>query len=590
MKHGKAQRRSQSSLRLQLYLVMVLTLAVVIAIFLWTAGSVMDMLAEKNERYLDEVIAMECRNLTRRFDEYVKILYANGYDPSVQALMRCEDAAESYALTRSLSERMKYDLIQREDILDYAVLGQRRDFNVSGRVDLLRQLVQPNPDGHTAVEVSGPLYVNGPWTQGVDAPGGEAALALGASIYTYSVNSRSMEYVGYSAVLCRAENLLVSSAGSEALGTRFYLVHPDGTILAQSDDEEGVLGQKLDVLRDRDRWKERSADVGFGMRLVSLTDYGALYRDLRSVERTFLEGFGLGALVVALLFTVAIRRVVDPIRRLSRFIAMMQFTELDAFSQRIELDGSIEMGRVAQQFNRMLEKIRQLTQSLLQAGNRLHEAQLEQERAKLYALRSQINPHFLYNTLECAKGLAYQNHVPALAGMLDSMARIFRYSIKGPGMVRLKDELEVSRAYLSIQGARFPGRFDVRFEIEDRAPVAEIPKMTLQPLIENSIYHGVEPSLEKCLLTIRARLEEQRTLVLEVCDDGQGMDAQSLEVLRRQLADPQDSGDERRSIGLGNIARRIHLIYGFPYGVSIESELGRGTRVVIRLPYKEDLP
>ena len=587
MKRGETRRGGKISLRQLLYMVMALTLTLVIVIYAWVLENVMGLLAEKNEQYLDEVISMECRNLARKFDEISKIIYTNGYDPSVQSLLNCENAAEGYELRKTLSERMKYDLIQREDVLDYAIIGVTRSFNVAGRIDRIRSIIQPRANGRFGVEVLGPLFTDGEWRADAGGEGEEMVIVFGSPIYTFSLVRHSMEYVGYSAVVCRTDGLLVSANETNKLGTRFYLVNEDGVVVAQSTGES-MLGKTLDAYQDRDRWKERSADVGFGMRLVGLTDYNDLYSELKGVSRNFFMVFGMGTLVIVLLFTFAIRRVIRPIQKLSRFIAMMQFTELDVFNQRIELNESAEMSSVAQQFNRMLEQIRSLTQSLLQANNHLHEAKLEQERAKLYSLRSQINPHFLYNTLECAKGLAYQNQVPSLAHMLDSMARIFRYSIKGSGMVLLKDELEVSRAYLSIQQARFPGRFECRYEIEERAYGALIPKMTLQPLIENSIYHGIEPTLETCLLTIRASVNASKELILEVRDDGQGMDAQSLQMLRQRLQTGEYQDEEYNSIGIGNIAHRIHLIYGDAYGIAVESELGQGMRVMVRLPFEEN--
>lgn len=552
----------------------------IVVVFAWTMERMTDVLTAKNEQYLEEIISMEAASIERKFAKLANIIYTYGYESSMEALMNCDDGYEYYELCEAMNSRLRRTLSLNDEMIDYVFLGQTRDFSVTGELGAARKL-RDDAGSDFKINTSGLVYYYGKsWK---DTP----ALILGSPIYAYSLELHRMEYIGYSAVVCYADQLLIHPNSGQKIDTRFYLVDSDGLVCAQSGGQ-ALYGEHLENHLSSEEFIVHRTNVGLNMQLISLTEYEALYGEIGRVWKGFSQVFFAGMTIILLIFTLSIRSIVRPIHHLSQFIAMMRFTKLDVFQRRIEPDGPKEMVDIANQFNRMLEQIHAMALSLLESSEHLHKAKLEQERIQLYSLRNQINPHFLYNTLECAKGLAYQNNLPSLACMMDSMARIFRYSIKGSGMVLLKEELAISRAYLSIQQARFCGRFETAFEIEDRAHSAVVPKMILQPLIENSVFHGIEPSMDPCRLSIRAMIDESNALVLEVEDDGEGMDAQTLSALQNHIEACHDGGEVHHSIGVSNIAYRIRLIYGAHYGLKIESELAKGTRIILRLPFKED--
>lgn len=570
-----------AGVRTQLFCTMVFMFAVFSAVFFWAMRSGANTLMRRSYQHISELMTLEAKNLTEKFEQIHRMIYINGFEPDIQELLTQENTPyQKYVLTNRLRERFSYLQSQSEGVLAYVFIGPSIDFSTHNGLRQVKAL-QDATTGQVGIVHSEPMeYV--PYPTAYATP----AIIFGSHIYLYSALSQKMEYAGFSAIVYRAESLLISA--NQAQGTQLFLLDENGAVCAQSGNGERI-GSVLDVAGlDEASIAYSVALSNVRMTLLSVTPREAVLGSLRDVCVRFL-GLFAGSMLSALgLFFLFARGTIRPIVQLSRFIARLRFTHLDVFQKRVALGGSREIAMVSSQFNSMFEEIGALTQSLLETQGRLHAAELQKERAQLYSLRNQINPHFLYNTLECAKGIACQANVPPLAEMLDCMSRVFRYNVKGAGVVRLQEELEVTRAYLSIQQKRFPGRFSAGFAIEPQTMRARIPKMTLQPLIENAIFHGVEPQLAPCHLWICAKGEDGG-LTLEVRDDGAGMNPGTLAALRSAVADPTADEDQgHSSIGLQNIACRIRLMYGEPWGVAIDSSLGGGTRVVVRIPLEWD--
>ena len=208
------------------------------------------------------------------------------------------------------------------------------------------------------------------------------------------------------------------------------------------------------------------------------------------------------------------------------------------------------------------------------------------------ALQNQINPHFLYNTLDGIRSQALLKGEEEIADMTGKLSRFFRYSIRNRGdLVTLEEELASVEDYFAIQKYRFEDRFSWKVEVPDRQALHYyLPKMTFQPIVENAIYHGLEPRKEKGLLTIRADLLE-KSLRIRISDDGAGMAAETLERLRRRLAGEmpeQNRNGKRTGIAVYNVNKRLVLLFGEGSGLQISSVPGLGTDVEIRLPLVDE--
>ena len=210
------------------------------------------------------------------------------------------------------------------------------------------------------------------------------------------------------------------------------------------------------------------------------------------------------------------------------------------------------------------------------------------KQAELTALQSQINPHFLCNTLESIRGQALVDGNREIAKMMEALASFFRYSISRRGnFVTLRDELDNIKNYMMIQSYRFNNRFSLEIIIEEDDEKAYdylIPRLILQPVVENSIYHGLEVLPEGGKVVIEVTLTEN-ILILTVSDNGKGMDPKTLSELNARIRSANmETGGDGTGIALPNIHKRIQLLFGEEYGVNIYSTLNQGTDVEIVLP------
>ena len=218
---------------------------------------------------------------------------------------------------------------------------------------------------------------------------------------------------------------------------------------------------------------------------------------------------------------------------------------------------------------------------------------LNKRQAQYLALQNQINPHFLYNTLDGIRSEALIAGVESVAEMTEALAAFFRYTIsKTENMVAVEEELDNCQTYFKIQQYRFGDRLRLHIECdeEDRESIlrCRIPKLTLQPILENSIIHGTELKIGTGNLTIRLGLTQTR-LLIKISDDGVGMDEQTLERLNEKLGKTVEQFDLQKNeksggIALVNVNNRIQLLFGKEYGMHIFSMEGVGTEVEITIP------
>ena len=221
-------------------------------------------------------------------------------------------------------------------------------------------------------------------------------------------------------------------------------------------------------------------------------------------------------------------------------------------------------------------------------------AQVLDKQMELTALQSQINPHFLYNTLDTIRGQALIDGNTEIARMVEALSSFFRYSISRKGnLVTLRDELANINNYMLIQCYRFNNRFSLEIIIDEEDKVAYdylIPRLIIQPVVENAIFHGLEEKLEGGKVTIEVIVTE-KNLILMISDNGKGMERKALNDLNERICsnnrgmEDTMSGNQRSTgIALPNIHRRIQLLFGEEYGVHVYSTIGQGTDVEIVIP------
>lgn len=296
------------------------------------------------------------------------------------------------------------------------------------------------------------------------------------------------------------------------------------------------------------------------------------------------------AAVAVFLNSVLARAWLEPIRKLIQ--STKKISANDYSGEDIRVDNQDEMGELVRAFNKMKFTTAGYIQSLMdnyEMSERLHKEELERLRTermlddtRLELLKSQINPHFLFNTLNTISCMAQLEDADTTGKMITSLSNLFRYNLKTTEqIVPLAQELKVVQDYIYIQQMRFGGRIRYRMDIQVDEDDTMIPAFTLQPLVENAYIHGVSKKEEGGAIVIRSWKEEDR-LILSVADTGLGITPERLVQIEDAL---EKKGSGRIGIGVGNIYRRIRSIY--PDGTfQIISRSGHGTVIRIEIPHR----
>lgn len=262
---------------------------------------------------------------------------------------------------------------------------------------------------------------------------------------------------------------------------------------------------------------------------------------------------------------------------------------------RVEDGGGWEVENLTAAFNGMMERIAQQWQRLeekAEVEKTLHEQKMENLRiagelksSQMQALQRQINPHFLFNTLNMIMDTAYLEEAPETMELLRSAAAFLRYSLDScEKQVTLGREMQALGDYVFLQEKRFGERIRFRFELDESLSGTRMPALVLQPLVENAVAHGVGSYASDARIEIRTERGADGCVLITVRDNGVGMEEQQLQALRERLMRAQDDPQGQCGIGLANVARRLHVFYGGRAALEVRSAQGRGTEVALRLP------
>lgn len=389
----------------------------------------------------------------------------------------------------------------------------------------------------------------------------------------------------YSALSVLFDNVKLSGEGYVYLtdGEGDLLYHPDRTRIASGlvfETNKEAASHRDGIYTEHVGGDTRSVivrGVGYtGWKVVGVVDQPGFTmgsgQDLLFVVVIFCAYFELLIMMNVLLS----KKLTDPIQRLKESVGELE-NGLEGLD--IYVGGTSETRELGQAVQRMVDRLRQLTDDIV----REHE---QKQKSELNALQAQINPHFLYNTLDIIVWMIENGQREDAVRVVTALARFFRISLsKGRNIIPVKDELEHVRNYLLIQEMRYKNKF--RYVI-DAAPEAEnmsTIKLVVQPVVENAIYHSMDFMDGDGVIEIKAAVSGG-DLTITVSDNGLGMTPDVVERLLTTGPDSnrRDSAKKGSGIGLKNVQERIRLYFGAQYGVSIESEPDEGTRVTLHLP------
>jgi two-component system sensor histidine kinase YesM len=366
-------------------------------------------------------------------------------------------------------------------------------------------------------------------------------------------------------------------AGSD--GEEMY--DPSGESALSSEAAEGLaaLGPGPGYFRTSQEYVFYNTVDPIGLRLVKVIPK----RDIdQSAISTMTYGLLVGAVSAALSVLLAVFvawRTARPIVKLAK-----SMRGIDLIDERKELPArsgrTDEIGYLENNLYNMAVRIRSHIQNE-------YKINLEKRTAELKALQSQINPHFLQNTLQLIGGMIFARQPADSYEIIRSLSEMFRYIVREPDhLASLQAELNHLQHYMHIQQKRFSGRLHYTLEVENEALQSELPKLSLQPIVENAFAHGLEFRQEDWKLGVSIKRSGAGVLI-RITDNGAGIKPERLAELRGMLAAGTDGLWARgKSIGLINVAARIRMHFGPMYGISINSEQGKGTDICIRIPWE----
>jgi len=365
-----------------------------------------------------------------------------------------------------------------------------------------------------------------------------------------------------------------------------FIVDQDGNIVyhpqqqqlyneLQTENIDAVMNAKTDTVTvgkgEHEKIYTISRSEKTGWTVVGCMNVAELLKGSRQAQRVYVV-CAAGLIVLALILSrLLARNITYPIQRLRDSMKKVQTGEFPTID--LEVSSENEIGSLTKSFNVMTHRIQELM------AQNIHE-QEQKRKSELKALQSQINPHFLYNTLDSIIWMAEGKKNEEVVLMTASLARLLRQSISNEDeLVSIGQEAEYARSYLTIQKMRYKDKLEFQIDISPAIFGVKIIKLVLQPIIENAIYHGLKYKDSKGFLIVRGYREGEKA-VLEVEDNGVGMDEETLShIFEKHKVNYHSNG-----VGVYNVQKRLKLYYGEEYGIVYKSKKNEGTRAVITIP------
>ena len=386
---------------------------------------------------------------------------------------------------------------------------------------------------------------------------------------------------------------LVSKMGLEK--GNLYVCNPQEKQYVYSQDRKDYLDGRnplgdtvMSHLTDNEGYERIDGNWVFYAKITGTDDYAVLtVSDAEAMgyyfsNRTMMVVILLfSCIFLVLLYVIFSTKMSAPIKKVQNAMRQVEGGQMDV---RLEINSHDEMEIIADGFNKMVERLNDYI-------NQVYVARICQKDAELNALKMQIQPHYLYNTLDVIRMTALEENDEKTAELLECLAHQLRYVMgEHTDCIVLRDELQALREYFVIMKVRYEGRIGLNIQVSDEDTELYIPKLLLQPVVENAIRHGLREKDGEGSVAIRVERKEDH-LEIVVMDDGVGMDEEQVRIMQETLDNPEvgkADANGRLSVGMKNVYDRIKLNCGKEYGFRIESFLGVGTIVTYRLPIWEE--
>lgn len=541
-----------------------------------------------SNRVMTETIDLTFEQMSGRLDEYfenintvAKVFY---FDDDLQQILYEDPELENFRSKTEIQNQLNNIFLMNSTIENsYMVTkgGQlvgtgslKLDFDINELIQTARQsnksivfMAVPGPENQDIIAAVKPLrYV-------------KTLEDLGTGVIL--INKRKLsDMIERNAYGSKLEIMLLDSTGSPIILPESNVKVPINQI--RENDQNGVDTFKTDGKKYR---FSRHISDATGWELVAVVSLNDLYKDSIILAYSILFYIILTLVLVLVITIMTNFQITKPIVMLAEAINKVASGDL---KQKIYFEEKNEITSIADNFNYMVSEIKALTRKIFTTQQRLYESELEKKMFQVNLLQSQINSHFLYNTLSTIRAMAKKGAVDEVSEMISHLVKMLRYASVLDEKVLLKNEFSNVNDYFYIQRMRIGDQLNLQLESMEDLLECEVPKMLLQPVVENSILHGFGAKGGRWMIKISVQ-QKQKDLFVYVMDNGNGIDRSALEQINESLKNKKsmlDTEEPKSSIGLRNIQNRIHTLYGPDYGIRVRSWKTIGTVVEIRIPFK----
>lgn len=382
----------------------------------------------------------------------------------------------------------------------------------------------------------------------------------------------------------REEKTAILSGNDEAIVRNFPIGKKESHIIGKLKDmkrEENSLLTDYQTQRHLLTYQRIYGRSGMEYYTVaSIQDYRNIMSNVSRTNFVSLTTVAVGLVIsvgLILLFSVLFENRIQKLFQQMHRVATGEYEKVEP------LEGTDEVGLIYGELEQMMKEIQVLTEQVVQEQVQKERLHTRQKEVEFKMLADQINPHFIYNTLETIRMKAKMSRQPEIEELVKMLAKIMRRNIQaGPQMVTLASELELTENYLVIQKYRFGDRIISQVTVDDEVDLnCTVIPLIMQPFVENAFVHGLESVDGKGMLGIHVMMEEEEFHII-IEDNGAGICEESLAEIQRDLR--EGASTESKHVGINNVNQRIRIKYGNEYGVTVDSQAGRGTRITLRFP------
>lgn len=390
-------------------------------------------------------------------------------------------------------------------------------------------------------------------------------LGINKDYLSEAFSSLEGEYINNLAVIDQNNRIILSNSNKTKMELS-RLDFSDQNADYAFDLDQQVL--KVHVSLEQPNW-----------RIVTYIPLSQLYQEVYALRWRIIIVCLVVFMAISLLGWLAASDIVKPIYALVKQMEKIQAGETQAL---VDVDRQDELGYLGQVYNKMVGDMNHLM-------NSIYREQITRKEAELKALQSQMNPHFLFNTLESVNWMARMNNVPEISDTVSNLSTLIEANIgRDSRLITLSEEIAYIDQYIAIVKRRLEDRLEFHEVIDKNVLHVRIPRLLIQPIVENAVYHGIERVRRKGTIELKAKSEGDK-LMISVYDNGVGISEEELDKLSERLSMDDDAyfkmiGKTGKSVGIENVNRRIKLFYGQEYGLKLESGEGQYTRVTASIP------